>query len=105
MGVIYIRDEAGQWIPVSGAKGASGDPGPRGEKGEPGPAPVRGVDYWTDADQADFLKQVNEYVANELTKKSQVRPDFANSVAECTDTTKLYVLPDGYLYAESLKQV
>lgn len=102
MGVIYIRDEAGQWIPVSGAKGASGDPGPRGEKGEPGPAPVRGVDYWTDADQADFLKQVNEYVANELTKKSQVRPDFANSVAECTDTTKLYVLPDGYLYAYML---
>lgn len=26
-------------------------------------------------------------------------PLFANSLAECTDPTKLYVLPDGYLYA------
>ena len=26
-------------------------------------------------------------------------PLFANSVAECTDTTKMYVLPDGYIYA------
>ena len=29
----------------------------------------------------------------------QQTPLFANSVAECTDTTKLYVLPDGYIYA------
>ena len=28
-----------------------------------------------------------------------VTPLFANSIAECTDTTKLYVLPDGYIYA------
>ena len=26
-------------------------------------------------------------------------PLFANSVEECTDTTKMYVLPDGYIYA------
>lgn len=26
-------------------------------------------------------------------------PLFANSVDECTDTTKMYVLPDGYIYA------
>ena len=28
-----------------------------------------------------------------------VTPLFANSIAECTDTTKPYVLPDGYIYA------
>lgn len=26
-------------------------------------------------------------------------PEFANSIEECTDTSKLYVLPDGYVYA------
>ena len=29
----------------------------------------------------------------------QQTPLFANSTDECTDTTKLYVLPDGYIYA------
>lgn len=29
----------------------------------------------------------------------QLTPLFANSIDECTDTTKLYVLPDGYIYA------
>lgn len=28
----------------------------------------------------------------------QQTPLFANSTDECTDTTKLYVLPDGYIY-------
>lgn len=32
-------------------------------------------------------------------KSIQQTPLFANSTEECTDTTKLYVLPDGYLYA------
>ena len=31
--------------------------------------------------------------------KEQLKPEFANSIEECTDTTKLYVLPDGYIYA------
>ena len=30
---------------------------------------------------------------------TQLTPLFANSVEECTDETKLYVLPDGYIYA------
>ncbi len=29
----------------------------------------------------------------------QMLPLFANSIAECTDKTKVYVLPDGYIYA------
>lgn len=29
----------------------------------------------------------------------QLKPEFANSIDECTDTSKVYVLPDGYIYA------
>lgn len=35
----------------------------------------------------------------ELAKRGQLQPEFANSIEECTDTTKLYVLPDGFIYA------
>lgn len=35
----------------------------------------------------------------EIADKMQLAPEFANSIEECTDTTKLYVLPDGYIYA------
>lgn len=43
-------------------------------------------------------------LATELAKRGQLKPEFANSVAECTDTTKLYVLPDGYIYAYMLTE-
>lgn len=39
---------------------------------------------------------------NDLTDKPTtptIMPIFANSVDECTDTSKLYVLPDGYIYS------
>ncbi|MBQ5672016.1 MAG: hypothetical protein IIV43_06650, partial [Oscillospiraceae bacterium] len=39
----------------------------------------------------------------ELAKRGQLAPEFANNVAECTDTAKLYVLPDGYIYAYMTK--
>ena len=41
----------------------------------------------------------NSFVEDVLNRMGQLKPEFANSVAECTDTTKLYVLPDGYIYA------
>lgn len=31
--------------------------------------------------------------------KIQLKPEFANDIQECTDTSKVYVLPDGYIYA------
>ena len=39
---------------------------------------------------------VNNYFAR---NPMQLVPVFANSVEECTDTEKVYVLPDGYVYA------
>lgn len=44
-------------------------------------------------------KAVTDLVADELAKQGQLKPEFANSIEECTDTTKMYVLPDGFIYA------
>lgn len=38
-------------------------------------------------------------IANALANLTQLEAHFANSVEECTDTTQVYVLPDGYIYA------
>ena len=49
---------------ATGAKGEKGDTGaqgPQGEKGEPGTngtTPVKGVDYWTAADQTSIINQL-----------------------------------------------
>lgn len=48
-------------------------------------------------------KATTEYVDSEINdvkaQMVQQTPLFANSIEECTDTTKVYVLPDGYIYA------
>lgn len=69
--------------------------GRKGNPGENGKTPVKGIDYYNDADKAEF----SSYIATELAKRGQLKPEFANSVEECTDTTKMYVLPDGFIYA------
>lgn len=56
------------------------------------------------SDEEGALKdELKEYIdgelAVELAKRGQLKPEFANSVEECTDTTKMYVLPDGFIYA------
>lgn len=52
-------------------------------------APTDTSVIWVDSDD-DYTDEINI---------TQVVPEFANSIEECTDTTKLYVLPDGYIYA------
>ena len=47
---------------------------------------------------------LQEIVREEITNL-QLTPNFANNIEECTDTTKLYVLPDGYIYAYLLTEV
>lgn len=44
-------------------------------------------------------------VTDALVSKSQLTPEFANSIEDCTDTSKLYVLPDGYIYAYMYSEV
>ena len=100
----YI-DENGQVVfIVRGRRGERGETGSQGEKGEQGVqgeagyTPVKGVDYFTDEDKAEF----EAYLAAELAKRGQLAPEYADSIAGCTDTSKLYVLPDGYIYAYTL---
>lgn len=57
--------------------------------------PVKGVDYYTEEDKAEF----ENLIVDELAKRGQLEPAYANSIKECTDTSKMYVLPDGYIYA------
>jgi len=56
-------------------------------------------DWQTYLTDDNVTKIVTEIVQEELAKYGQVKPEFANSVADCADTSKLYVLPDGYIYA------
>ncbi len=47
--------------------GGSGIPGPKGDKGDkgdPGYTPVRGKDYWTDADKAEIKSYVDTAILN-----------------------------------------
>lgn len=51
----------------------------------------------------------SEYIDSEITDLKAVGvqqvPMFANDTSECTDTTKVYVLPDGYIYAYMLTEI
>lgn len=87
-----------------GATGATGATGAQGEKGEDGYTPVKGVDYYTDADKAEW----EAYIASELAAKAQLEPAYpeGETVEECLawlaesgDQNKLYILPDGFIYA------
>ena len=83
-----------------GDTGADGQPGVPGADGNDGHTPVRGVDYWTSADKAE----IEAYLATELAKRGQLMPEYADSIEKCTDTSKLYVLPDGMIYAWMLTE-
>lgn len=55
--VPLMENEASLYI----VKGPIGPQGPQGEKGEPGTngtTPVKGVDYWTAADQTSIINQL-----------------------------------------------
>lgn len=64
-----------------------------------GRTPVKGVDYWTPEEVEQMNLDSENFIVNELAKRGQLKPEFANSIEECTDTSKLYVLPDGFIYA------
>jgi len=66
--------------------------------GADGHTPVKGVDYYTEEEKAEW----ETVIAEEIAKRGQMKPEYANSIEECTDTTKLYVLPDGFIYAYML---
>lgn len=66
----------------------------KGEKGDTG---ANGSDYiLTDDDMTEIIETVKAEVP---LVKSAEQPTFVNSVEECVDETKVYLLPDGNLYA------
>lgn len=87
-----------------GPAGKDGTPGLDGTPGADGYTPVYGVDYMTPEDKAEW----EAYIATELAKRGQLKPEFAESMEwleENGDQSKMYVLPDGFIYAYKLTTV
>lgn len=105
-----------------GPQGEKGDPGEQGSQGAPGRTPVRGTDYWTEADKAKIKqeiigeiitqdsgnseslvmsqKAVTDLVNNALGDSGEAQYETVDSIAEMTDTSKQYVLStDGFIYS------
>ncbi len=105
-------DSEEAWL--ASLKGEQGPQGPQGPRGEQGPAgangnpgadgrtPVKGTDYWTQQDKAEIQEECNTLLNAELANRTQTMPEFVSDIGQCTDPSKLYVLPDGYLYAHYL---
>lgn len=77
--------------------------GEKGDTGEQGPKPVKGVDYYTAADRAEFSLDIKSDVHDEVSEQvgniTNGKPLVANSVSGMTDTTRIYVnTSDGYVY-------
>lgn len=65
-----------------------------------GYTPVKGEDYYTPEEKAEF----ENLIADEVAKKAQLKPEFVQSVAELEALpeearSKLYALPDNRIYA------
>ena len=66
--------------------------------GSKGDSPVRGIDYWTVEDRMSINEDNLSFITNELASREQLKPEFVTDISECIDSSKLYVLPDGYIY-------
>lgn len=58
-----------------------------------------------EAPSEDVYQQIIELINAGVVSTSTVVPNFANSIDECTDTSKPYVLPDGMIYAYMYAEV
>lgn len=47
---------------IQGVKGDQGDKGDKGDTGENGKTPLRGVDYWTEADKTEIVNETAENI-------------------------------------------
>ena len=66
--IFRVRDKNGYVIDIpaivgaQGEKGDKGDPGANGANGKDGYTPLRGTDYWTEAD----IAEIKSYVDNAI---------------------------------------
>lgn len=80
-----------------------GDTGDTGIQGPPGYTPVKGIDYFTAEDRAEFSSEISEDVEDEVSEQLgslvSAAPLAAASVSEMSDTTRVYVnTTNGYWY-------
>ena len=109
-GVSATHSWNGTVLTVTSASGTS-SADLKGEKGDTGAAGIYvgsgdmpdgyNVQIDLDGEAIEVLSsdEVQQIIVNELAKRGQLSPEFANTLEECTDTSKLYVLPDGHVYA------
>ncbi len=69
------------------------------EDGVNGYTPQKGQDYFTENEIEEISASIETSLKKEIDASLGVSPEFARTTDECTDNTKMYVLPDGYLYA------
>ena len=96
---------------IQGEKGDKGDPGKDGTNGTNGKDGINGINgksAYEFAQEGGYTGTVAEFslkLATDYEEHPIVVPEFANSIEECVDKTKLYVLPDGFYYAYMQKSV
>lgn len=88
----------------NGSKGSQGIQGEQGEKGAVGKsAYAYAQDGGYTGTEAKFAEEINpdnikanslNFITTELAKRGQLKPEFANSIEDMTDTTKIYVLAE-----------
>lgn len=101
---------------AAGQKGADGSPGPAGSDGVGIESVAQTVASSASSGINKFRITLTDGSSSEISIRNgergetgedgkngldatPVTPLFANSIDECADTTKLYVLPDGFIYA------
>lgn len=76
MAILRVKDSDGNWVEIPAIVGVPGKDGTvkfsdlteeqrkslRGEPGDPGYSPIRGNDYWTNAD----IAEIKSYVDNAI---------------------------------------
>ena len=108
--LVPFADDSGSYLEylyVNGAWEVVGNGKDSGDNGNDVFSPVVSVEQTdngavisiTDKDGTTTATVKNGKDGKDGIDATPVTPLFANSVAECTDITKPYVLPDGYIYA------
>ena len=75
--VVQAAADGKNYVTFNIPRGAKGDKGDQGQNGNDGHTPVRGVDYWTDADQKAIKDNVTQVVGDAYKKASD---DIANQI-------------------------
>jgi hypothetical protein len=90
-------DNSEAWLLTDG----QGERGIDGVDGIDGLTPVKGVDYWTETEQAEIIQEIQAAVESD-----RVAPLFVDDISKMTDPSELYVLTtDGNLYNYATKDI